>query len=74
MPIYRLWCAKCRDLHEIDQAVRPTLVQTLLRQQGSGCDGKFYRWTDYDNKMMKEPWVSALPFPEKPTWRIEEED
>jgi len=63
MTIYRLWCAKCRDLHEIDQSLRPVLVNILLRQLGSGCDGLYYRWTDDNNQPLEVPRVRIEPFP-----------
>ena len=71
MTIYRLFCSRHRETHEIEQAQHPTLVKILL-EPGSGCDGKYYRYTDYDDRVLDKPWVSAFPFPEKPTWRVEE--
>jgi hypothetical protein len=57
--IYRLWCSRHRDFHEIEQSQHPTLVK-ILKENNSGCDGRYYYWTGDDNKILETPVVSAF--------------
>jgi len=58
--IYRLWCSRHRDFHEVEQSKHPTLVRSLM-EDNSGCDGRYYYWTDENNKILDVPIKSVVP-------------
>ena len=33
----------------------------ILRQDNSGCDGRYYYWTDENNKILDVPIKSVVP-------------
>lgn len=55
--IWRLWCSRCRDLHETESSI----LAKILMKTNSGCDGRYYYWTDYDNNPLEKPLVSEFP-------------